>query len=236
MIPPESVKLRTGDAEIVFRRGAITVHMKYEVYHEALDEVVDAGTVQISVPSVKSLATVGQQLDQKAQVMLIEFRAAHEPILGNLSAFDAGMILNNWWFEDDRMYHPLCGEFLGGVGTSLQARVGAILDYVLPPPTWAWADSPQEGKLRVKCVGVSGADSYNVYSGDNLVGNANNATWHTFDATPGSHIVRIAPLQNLQVGIPSFPMNVHVIGEEPIAIPGEPSPLRTFWRGVLYGA
>ena len=233
MIPPEDVKLRTGDAEVVFQRGAITVFMKYEIYHKTLNETLDAGTVQANVPSVRGLAGIGAALNQKAEVMLIEFRAAHESILGDLSAFDAGMILNNWWFEEDRMYHPLCNEFPMSVGIELRERVTAILEKVLPPPTWAWAESIEEEKLRVKCVSVNGADSYDVYSGDDLVGTVSDSKWHTFTVNSGSHVVRIAPVQNLQVGIPSFPMNVNVLG---IGEEVSESPLRTFWRWVLYGA
>jgi len=93
----------------------------------------------------------------------------------------------------------------------MMSMADAVLSVCLPPPTWAWAESPAPGKLRVKCAGVDGADGYAVYDGDGLLGNPADLTgWVESDVASGVYEVRVAGVKAGQVGVLSFPMTVEV--------------------------
>ena len=228
----QDVNLRVGDVELVFEQGRVRAYMKYEIYHA--QGILDNGTIQDTIPTIRDLNKAMERLEKKANQMLMEFKSVHDPVWHGLSAFDMGMVLNNWWFDGDKMSHPLCGEFVTDA-TDLKGRVDDILDHVLPPSAWIWAEY-KGGELRVRCAPVKNATSYNVYNSNELLMNIKDHTWHGIVVEPGTYTIRVAPVQNLQIGTPSFPVTVTVPGELPTGEVLESNPLRTFWRWVLYGA
>jgi len=58
---------------------------------------------------------------------------------------------------------------------------------------------------------VAGADSYNVYSGETLLGNVPDHTWNTLAVPAGEYEVRMGAVIGGIVGIMSFPSPVEVV-------------------------
>ena len=86
---------------------------------------------------------------------------------------------------------------------------------VLPPPTWAFASSPEAGKLEAHCVAVAGADDYNVYDDHGngtftLLGTAPSHNGGVIDVSPGYYRVRMAGVDGGTVGILSNTVHVTV--------------------------
>ena len=202
MIPREQLSLRTGNAGFRFGppHGAI---LGWEVYNPLA--VVASGTLSRKVAVLNRLEAAGKELIARAEGEYEDVVMRHEAnqAIGGFSAFDADLILDSWWFGEV-MVHPLCGEHAWEGGEGFVARVNRVLEICLPPPTWFWAESVNPGELRVKCVAVPDAGSYNVYDGEELLGNVPNHNWNTLLIPSGQYQVRMAAVKDSQVGVPSF--------------------------------
>ena len=238
MIPAEQLKLRTGDVSFAFGKSGAVATMSYEVYHATLGDVIGRGTLSATSPTVSDLNRSGDKLVQQAEGAFIEFKARHADIIDGHSAHDADLILDGWWFDGETMGHPVCGVFPSYAQTFAQ-RVRAVLAQALPPPTWFWAIAG-EGELFVKCTPVPGADSFNVYDGDEFVDNVADYDWSILEMDPGAYSVRMAAVKDGQSGVPSFPVSVTVVGvEEQAAMMGASAEaeggMRRFWQWALFG-
>ena len=244
MIPKNYLTLRTGNASFSFGYSH-AVSIGWQVYADQVDTIVESGILSRSVPTLAALENAADELIIRAngEYDAVVQRHKANAKIGGYSVFDADLILDSWWFQDN-MEHPICGTHEWSGGNSIVGRINRILEICLPPPTWFWAESINPGELRVRCVAVPGADSYNVYNGDILIANVPAANWQTISVDPGSYSVRAAAVGGSQVGILSFQVPVTVYGAEGMmatasVMETEPvrdtSIMRRFWKWVFYG-
>lgn len=207
-ISPENLELWTGNERI----GSRVLAVDWQARHTGIGEVVSEGTLMGSVAKQADLVPAWNHLVIQAEQRLENTRAYHEPIasIGDYSLFDADLILGGWLTDGDGYEHPVCGTVPGPIPSTLPGRLAAILAARLPPPLWFWAESISAGQLRVKCVAVAGADSYNVYDGETLLGNVPSNAWQTINVPAGFYSVRMGAVDGGQVGILSFPVGVEV--------------------------
>lgn len=214
-----SLRLRTGNVSFSFPGSNISASLGWEVYHQGLGDVLESGIVgPITVAKVGALDEKAQELYVLAQSVYASVLAKHEAIeaIGGMSAHDADLILDRWWFNiDDGTYtitHPINGSFAGQSvdPKSFVACVNEILSLVPPAPVWFWADSPAAGQLHVKCVQVAGADSYSVYNRDTLLDSGLTKEETLTGLSAGTYVVRMGAVDGGQLGILSFPITVEV--------------------------
>lgn len=214
MIPPESLRLRTLDAGFSFQVSGATAGLWYEVYHAQLGDVIHSGFLSQQVPTVKDLERASSMLYTKASSAFSGVKSRHEAIkaIGGFSAFDADLILDSWEFDEEGMRHPLCGGFQDTPGSSFVGQVNSILEHCAPPTTWFWVEDGV-GEVRVKCILVPGADSYNVYDGVDFLANVPNSNWQSVSLSPGTYsALNMAAVIDGQVGIPSFHLQAVSMG------------------------
>ena len=209
-ILPGDLELWTGN-ETVVDSGSLALSLGWQVRHVALQEIVAQGTLPRSVAKRDDLVDEWNDLELLAQQQLENTRSLHEPIaaVGNLSLWDVNLVLNGWLTDGGAYQHPINGTIPGPIPETLVGRIAAILAAVAPPPIWFWAEG-LAGQVRVKCVAVPGADSYNVYSGRELLGNVPNHTWNALAVLAGEYEVRMGAVIGGVVGILSFPILVTV--------------------------
>lgn len=207
-IPPQNLELWTGNEQI----GGRVMGLDWQARHTGIGEVVNEGTLTASVAKVSDLVPAWNQLVIQAGQQLENTRAYHEPIasIGDYSLFDVDLILDGWLTDGHDYVHPVCGTVPGPIPSTLPGRLAAILAARLPPPLWFWAESVAAGELRIKCVAVAGADSYDVYDGETLLGNVPSSGWQTISVAAGSYSVRMGAVDGGQVGILSFPVGMEV--------------------------
>jgi len=210
-INPGDLVLWVGN-ETIDNSRRLSLSISWEVRHRTLNEIVESGPLFTTVAKQGDLVSAWGNLVDRAEQMLKSVQSYHEPIpaIGNLSLHDCDLVLDSWLTDSSGYEHPVCGDLAGPVPNNLPARLSFILASVSPPPVWFWADSVAPGELRVKCVQVSGADSYNIYDGDLLLGNVPTNGWETLSVAAGTYSVRMAALDGTQVGILSFPISVEV--------------------------
>jgi len=212
-IPAAQLRLRSGDTTILFSTGPDTMGKTWEVYHESTGIVVASGRVSRQVMTIGEMNAADAELQNLCESAFAETKAQHDPIgaIGGYSAWDAALTLNGWMQDEDGLHHPICGD-VALVPATLVDGVNAILGAVSPPPQWFWAEpGASAGELRVRCVAVPGADSYNVYSGVTLLSNVPTQGWETVSGlTTGAYSVRMAAVETGQVGILSFGVDVEV--------------------------
>lgn len=231
MIDKSQVAMRTGNVSFSFSStGGGTVSLAYQVYSIQLGDVIHQGVESKRVPTLPGMEAAASLLYANAQARFEDYMARHESRsqIQGYSAHDADLILDSWWFPGDGdMSHPICGSFSGVEydPTSYVSLVNAILNIVAPPPLWFWAESIAPDSLRVRCVGVQGASSCNVYDGAVLLGSVPPSGWRTLAVPAGVYSVRAAPVVNGQVGILSFPVGVTVGGAEPEMLHGIGTPV-----------
>jgi len=212
-ISSDALELRTGDVEIdVTATGGARLSMRWEAYHDQTDTVVEGGQVGVVINSLADVESGTRRLYERCGAEYEATMAKHKAVWKGMSAFDVGLILDRWMFMGGTMAHPVCGNRgVAADAASLTSMVNAVLSVCLPPPTWAWAESAEPGKLRVKCTSVGGADGYAVYDGDGLLGSPTDLTdWVESSAASGVYAIRVAGVKAGQVGILSFPMAVEV--------------------------
>jgi len=211
-IPSDQLVMWIGDTSITGQPGSgARLGLTWQARHIVLGDVIAQGTLSQSVATMGQLPAVDEALRAQAGGAYAGAVEWHAPIaaLNGYSAFDADLILDAWMQNGDEMKHPICGT-VAGAPEGLVARVLTILAWRLPPPMWVWAASIAPGELRVRTVAVPGADSYNIYSGEELLGNVPVAGWHTLALPVGTYSVRVAGMKAGLVGILSFPVNVQV--------------------------
>lgn len=219
MAIPGSLTFRTGDVSLTFAEsGGVRVGLGFEVYHDGLGDTLHRGTLWREAGLIAKAEDTAGKLYDEAVGAFNSYVERHKPInaIGGLSAHDADLVLDGWWYdpsgESYDLNHPICGHF-AGVSlniASFVSMVNAIIDRVPEPPVWAWAEPYGAGQLRVRCVSVPGADSYNVYNGDELLDNVPSAAWNTISVPAGPYFVKVAAVQGAQVGILSFGIGVEV--------------------------
>lgn len=226
-IDPSTLKLRIVSTDIQMDPVKTYEHLTYEVFHDATGAIVASNKLAEQLTDASKLQEADTRLVNRA---LTEYAAAlwqfgSNAALGGYSPFEVSLILEHWSFERDganwKLTHPLSGTYedvviaVSDTFPLIVNRAAAIVARVLPPPVWAWASSPQAGKLSANCVAVSGATSYNVYNdlGDGtfaLIGSAPTAAGGTVDAAAGYYRVRMAGVKAGVVGILSRPVTVVV--------------------------
>lgn len=190
------------------------LYVRWEVYHPTTATIIQAGTVNVPAAKASDLTAAwntAQGLINSA-VSAVYARHAAVPAIQDYSRFDANLILDSWLSDpvSGTLVHPISGTFESVVYDGLVGLVNAILDRVPGPPIWAWAEAGDAGRLRVRCIAVPGADSYNVHNHDVLLGSVPSASWNELAVPAGSYNVRIAAVDAGQVGICSFPIPVTV--------------------------
>lgn len=208
-IPSGLLSLQTG--QCAFTESLFS--MAWQVVASTGD-VVASGIVSRGVLRLSDLDQVHTQLLQMADGKLAEARAWHQghSIIGGYSAFDANLILDGWWLENNSLVHSVSGTFPASFADSLTNRINAILSYVLGPPVWAWAESIAPGQLRVKCQPVAGANHYHIYDGDVLLGEVPTAAWNVLSVPAGIYSVRQAAVSAAGiVGVRWQPISVEVM-------------------------
>lgn len=211
-IPSADLKLRSGDTGFVMSQGSLQMTKRWEVYHATLGDVIATGSGSQFVPTISSFPAADDKLEVQAGAFLGAVQEMHKAVaaIGGFSAWDANLILDAWMQDEDGLHHPICGD-LAATPADLVARVNAILAGRLPPPTWAWARPGGAGEVQVKIVAVPGAASYNVYDGEDLIGNVPNGAWQTIGGlSAGAYSVRTAGFDGAEVGILSFAIGVEV--------------------------
>jgi len=212
-IPGDALELRTGNVGIeVTPTGGARLSMRWEAYHAQTDTVVESGQAGVVINSLADVESGTRRLRGRCGAEYEAAMAKHKAVWKGMSAFDIGLVLDRWMFADGAMSHPVCGDHaVVADPASMTSMADAVLSVCLPPPTWAWAEPAGPGKLRVKCVGVGGADGYAVYDGDGLLGSpADLADWVESDVASGVYEVRVAGMKAGQVGVLSFPTAVEV--------------------------
>lgn len=209
-IPQNQMYWRFGD--IMLNQNGL--YVRWEVYHPTTATIIETGTVNVPAAKARDLVaawTTALGLINSAVNAVYTQHAAVEAIQ-NYSRFDANLILDSWLSDpvSGTLVHPISGTFESVVYDGLVGLVNAILDRVPGPPIWAWSEAGDAGRLRVRCIAVPGADSYNVYNHDVLLGNVPSANWNELAVPSGSYNVRIAAVDAEQVGICSFPIPVTV--------------------------
>lgn len=211
-IPSDELELWTGDEGITSRPGCCAqISLVWQARHKVTGDVISEGTVTRTVATFGQMPSVDAALQDEASGQYAGAVAWHDPqtALDGASAFDADLILDGWMVDGDEMSHPICGT-IAATPVGIVARVNGIQAARLGPTQWAWADSTTPGELRVRCVSVAGADDYNVYSGETLLGTVPSAGWNALAVPAGFYQVRIAPVDGGVVGILSFPIAVQV--------------------------
>ena len=217
-IPSNLLQIRYGDVGITETHLSAT----WQIYHAQTATVLESNRIQVPL-------VAPQRVEEAWTKILVLVNSAskaalskHEPIpaIGNFSTFDADLILDSWLSDTEtkKIVHPLSGTFSNVEYSGLVGLINAIRARVLPPPTWFWAEKVTGG-LRVKCIAVSGATSYNVYNGITLLGTVPNQNWNTLIVPDGSYSVRIAPVVGGVVGICSFYIPIQIGTVVPLAIP-----------------
>lgn len=208
-IEPSDLELWVGN-EGITDSGTLRLSLSWEVRHITIGEIVDSSTISASVAKRGDLAKTWDSLVAEAEQALESTRSFNEAVVGDNSLHDIDLILDGWLTDGDGYEHPVCGTLAGPVPVQLRQRLNFILASVAPPPGWFWAESTAPGELRVKCVSVDGADSYNIYNGETLLDNVAASGWQTISVPAGVYSVREAALVGAQVGILSFPVAVTV--------------------------
>lgn len=224
-INPNTLKLRITNTTASLTNRQSRLSLSYEIYHDGTGAIVARNTISENVGAGAGFIEADKYLLEHALEDLDVIRWQFGPmmILDGLSPFEASLCLRYWSFEYDgswELAHPISGEFSnvqmgGGTLPALPDRVAAILSLVLKPPMWAWASSPETGKLEAHCVAVQGADSYNVYHDNlngtfNFIGSAPTHNGGTITVDPGTYNVRMAAVKDGTVGIMSHSVTVVV--------------------------
>lgn len=209
-IPTDQMRVRLGNAML----NTNGLYVGWEVYHPGTSTVIQAGSVHVKVTHASDIAAAW------AQALDLVFSAAgkvyeqHTAIsaIGGYSRFDANLILDGWLSDPiaRTLVHPISGAFEDVDYDGIVGLVNAILARVPGPPMWFWAEAGDPGRLRVRCIAVAGADSYNVYNGTSLLGSVPNAQWNELTVPAGSYSVRIAAVDGGAIGVCSFPVPVTV--------------------------
>lgn len=216
------LKLRTGDTSIQYG-DRILMTKRWEAYHPLA--VADSGTVTRHVPNLQKMSEADLELERDCErrfASVVEHHRARD-VMGGLSAFDADLVLDGW-MQGEGLDHPVLGHIDVNPG-DVVARVNRIMDKHASPPAWFWAE-PDTEAVRVKCIAVDNAVSYNVYDGDELLGNVPDHDWNTVYVQPGSYSVRMAAYDGNDIGVRSFPVVVQVEEAEAAAM-SAPSPKLT---------
>lgn len=212
-IPEAELKLRSGDSSLVFINGSFAMTKRWEVYHDTMGEVVASGQHSRPVAVINRFDDADEDLEARCAASLMGVQERHKGIgaIGGYSAWDTDLILDGWMQDEDGLHHPILGD-LAVMPAGLVVRINAILAARLGPPTWFWAEpGGSAGELRVKCVAVPGADSYNVYDGETLLGNVATSGWETISGlSAGTYNVRMGAVDGGQLGILSFAASVEV--------------------------
>ena len=229
-LPSNLLRLRYGDVAV----SASSLAVRWEVYHPSTSTIVETGWCSVSLAAPSRIPEAWDTAVQLCASAAGTVMAKHtpNPAIGNYSQFDADLILDSWLSDPTArtLVHPLSGSFAEVDYRGIVDLVNVILARVLPPPTWAWCESTAPLAVRVKCVAVPGATSYNVYEGTTLVGSVPNANWNTLAMTAGVHSLRMAAVKAGVVGIASFPMTVQVAAAGGLLVaragpePGAPEP------------
>jgi len=209
-IPPGDLELWAGN-ESVLTGDVVDLALTWQARHIAIQEIISQGILRLTVAKRADIIDAWDSLMVQAQQQLENMRAFHEPIVGGWSLWDVNLIFDGWLTDGEEYEHPISGTIPGPIPATLVGRLNAILAAVAPPPLWFWSDSPGVGQVRVKCVAVPGADSYNVYGGTDLLGNVPDHTWNTLAVPVGEYEVRMGAVISGAVGIMSFPLSVEVV-------------------------
>ena len=172
-VDPATLAIRITGTEYYMEPTRTYARLSYEVFHVPTGAILTTQMIQASVASAAQIPTVDTQLVNQAMTEFeaVKWQYGSNAALGNYSPFDVSLMLERWTFAPNganwNLSHPLSGTFnaVAIAGTPFPPiinRAAAIVARVLPPPVWAWASSPQAGKLSANCVAVSGATSYNV--------------------------------------------------------------------------
>lgn len=210
-IPESELELVFGDTTIT--KDSMT--LGWRVVAGSIQEIVDFGTVSQMVSKLGAMIEADKELRVEANSKFIDVVAYHKPrpSYDDLSAFDADLILDRWWQDSANLTHDVCGT-IPNAPDGIWDRILTITSVCAKPPAWAWAEPFGAGQMRVKCVAVSGAGSYNVYDDDGttftLLDNVADAGWNTIAVAAGTYNVRQAALVGAQVGIMWKPITVVV--------------------------
>ena len=208
-IPPGDLELWSGN-ESVIRGDVVDLALTWQARHVTLQEIVGQGVLRLTVAKRADILDAWDELEVQAQQQLENVRAFHEPVVGGWSLWDVNLIFDSWLTDGSEYEHPISGTVPGPIPATLVERLNAILAAVAPPPLWFWSEG-LPGQVRVRCVAVAGADSYNVYSGETLLGNVPDHTWNTLAVPAGEYEVRMGAIIGGIVGIMSFPSPVEVV-------------------------
>lgn len=221
-------EMRIRDVGLDASHGTQTLKWTMEVLYQPLDIVLSSHVYSLRPKrgGPGHWESIDAQLYSQAQKdfsTTVGFCWPRE-FLDGKSFYEINLDLAHWSFttqvEDGRwtLEHPICGVFEGvdlpidsNGKPMLIGRWRAIIDRVLPAPLWLWADSPYGGQLRVRCVAVPNAVSYNIYSETELLGEVLDNQWNTVSVPSGYYVVRVAGVDiNGQVGClsPMVPMTV----------------------------
>jgi len=213
-IPSDALELRTGDVGIeVTPTGGARLSMRWEAYHAQTDTVVEGGLAQVAVNSLADVESGTRRLRGRCGAEYEAAMAKHKAVWKGMSAFDIGLVLDRWMFAGGAMSHPVCGDHaVAADPASIMSMANAVLSVCLPPPVWAWAESPDTGILCVRCIPVSGASFYAIYDDGGQIDIAVDlANWAEVSAGAEVHNVRVAAVDaGGQVGVLSFPVTVEV--------------------------
>lgn len=211
-IPSSDLVLWVGNTSITGQPGSgARIALTWQARHKVTDDIVSQGALSRAVATMGQLQGVYAAMVEQAGGAYAGAVEWHAPIavLSGYSAFDADLILDAWMQNGGAMEHPICGE-IASAPEGLVQRVLAILAERLPPPQWWWAESITAGQLRVRYQPVAGADGYNVYEGENLLGSVTGTGWKTLAVPAGGYSVRVAAVDDGEIGILSFPISVQV--------------------------
>jgi len=215
-IPLANLQLITGNVSSVVRpSGSVVLNMTWRAYHLQTDTTIESGIETRIAASPGGVDDVTADLRVRCEAAYSAALAKHEArsALDGLSLQDADLVMDRWMFGATGAIHPICGThaITPDLGSYVE-MVTAILGVCLPPPVWAWAESVEAGKLRVKCIAVPAASGYEVYNGDELLGSPADLTdWVESVVPAGIYVVRCAGAAGGQTGTLSFPMTVEVM-------------------------